>query len=175
MTNETIHFFAPPGSFAPTLGVMARAAFFHTFAHLYDPAPFQQFLEESYGPGGKMERDFADPSVRWQVAVAGDQPIGYAKLSPLVLPAPSPKAGAMELQQIYVLRPWHGRGVADKLITWAMSEARAQGAPEIYLAVFDHNTRAKRFYARHGFSEVGHCTFRLGDRLDDDRIWRKQF
>jgi hypothetical protein len=76
MTNETIRFFAPPGSFAPTLGVMARAAFFDTLAHLYDPTPFQQFLEESYGPGGKMERDFADPSVRWQVAVAGDLQTG---------------------------------------------------------------------------------------------------
>jgi hypothetical protein len=34
---------------------------------LYDPAPFQQFLEESYGPGGKMARDFADPCVRWKL------------------------------------------------------------------------------------------------------------
>jgi predicted kinase len=33
--------------------------------------------------------------------------------------------------------------------------------------------RAKRFYTRHGFSEVGHCTFMLGDRVDDDRVWRK--
>jgi diamine N-acetyltransferase len=41
------------------------------------------------------------------------------------------------------------------------------------LTVFDHNLRAKRFYTRHGFSEVGHCTFRLGDRVDDDRVWRK--
>jgi hypothetical protein len=62
MTNETIHFFTPSRSFAPTLGAMAREAFSDTFAHLYDRAPFLQFLEEAYGPGGKMERDFADPS-----------------------------------------------------------------------------------------------------------------
>lgn len=49
----------------------------------------------------------------------------------------------------------------------------AHGAPEIYLTVFDHNQRAKRFYARHGFEEVGHCTFRLGERVHDDRVWRK--
>jgi diamine N-acetyltransferase len=35
------------------------------------------------------------------------------------------------------------------------------------------NARAKRFYSRHGFIEVGHCTFTLGDRVDDDRVWRK--
>jgi ribosomal protein S18 acetylase RimI-like enzyme len=71
------------------------------------------------------------------------------------------------------LTPWHGRGVAEELMDWAIDAARADGAPEIYLTVFDHNVRAKRFYTRHGFSEVGHCTFRLGDRVDDDRVWRK--
>ena len=95
------------------------------------------------------------------------------KLYPLVAPAPAPQPGAMELQQIYVLRPWHGRGVAEGLMNCAIDTTRAEGAPEIYLTVFDHNIRAKRFYARHGFSEVGHCTFRLGDRVDDDRVWRK--
>jgi GNAT superfamily N-acetyltransferase len=173
MTNESVHFFTPPKGFASTLGAMAREAFSDTFAHLYDPDPFMQFLEEAYGPGGKMERDFANPSIRWRVAVIDDQPIGYAKLSPLVAPAPTPQPGAMELQQIYVLKPWHGRGVAEKLMDWAIDAARAEAAPEIYLTVFDHNIRAKRFYTRHGFSEVGHCTFRLGNRVEDDRVWRK--
>jgi GNAT superfamily N-acetyltransferase len=171
--NETIHFLNPTQGDASALGLMARQAFSDTFAHLYDPAPFAQFLNEAYGPGGKMERDLADPSIRWRVAAIADQPIGYAKLTPLVAPAPAPQPGAMELQQIYVLKPWHGRGVAEKLMGWAIDAARADGAPEIYLTVFDHNDRAKRFYTRHGFSEVGHCAFRLGDRVDDDRVWRK--
>jgi len=173
MTNESIHFFSPNQGFASALGLMARLAFSDAFAHLYDPAPFLQFLDKAYGPAGKMERDLADPSIRWRVAAIDNQPIGYAKLSPLGAPAPAPQPGAMELQQIYVLKPWHGRRVADELMAWAIDAARAQGAPEIYLTVFDHNERAKRFYARHGFSEVGHCTFRLGDRVDDDRVWRK--
>jgi ribosomal protein S18 acetylase RimI-like enzyme len=120
-----------------------------------------------------MERDFANPTIQWQVAAIANQPIGYAKLSSLTAPTPSPQPGAMELQQIYVLKPWHGQGVAEELMNWAITTARAAGAPEIYLTVFDHNARAKRFYTRHGFSEVGHCTFQLGNRIDDDRVWRK--
>jgi GNAT superfamily N-acetyltransferase len=173
MMNEPIRFFSPTKGFAPALGLMAREAFSDAFAHMYDPVPFKQFLEEAYGPAGKMERDFSDPSIRWRVAAIDDQPIGYAKLSPLVAPAPAPQPGAMELQQIYVLRPWHGRGVAEELMNWAIDTARAEGAPEIYLTVFEHNIRAKRFYARHDFSDVGHCTFKLGDRVDYDRFWRK--
>lgn len=101
------------------------------------------------------------------------QPIGYAKLTPLRAPAPSPLPGAVELQQIYVLSEWHGSGVADHLMNWALATAAAAQAPEIYLTVFDHNERAKRFYSRYGFGEVGRCVFKLGDRSDEDRIWRR--
>jgi ribosomal protein S18 acetylase RimI-like enzyme len=56
---------------------------------------------------------------------------------------------------------------------WAISTARSRGASELYLSVFDDNHRAKRFYGRHGFEEVGRYGFRVGDQVDDDRIWRK--
>ncbi|MEO6923416.1 MAG: GNAT family N-acetyltransferase [Bryocella sp.] len=171
--NEVIDYFTPTKDTASSVCSMARKAFSETFAHCYDPAPFADFLEETYGLGGSMARDLADPSILWQVAAVSGQPIGYAKLSPLVAPAPNPQPGAMELRQIYVLSQWHGRGVADKLMNWVLATAAAQSAPELYLTVFDHNARAKRFYSRHGFSEVGHATFQLGDRVDDDRVWWK--
>ena len=171
--DEIIRYAAPSEEDVASLVATAREIFSDTFAHLYDQAPFDSFLDEAYGPGGRMERDLADLSIRWRIAVAGEMPIGYAKLSRLTAPAPTPLPGAMELQQIYVLRAWHGKGIADELMEWALDTARADGAPEIYLTVFDHNQRAKRFYTRYGFGEVGHCTFQLGDRIDDDRVWRK--
>jgi ribosomal protein S18 acetylase RimI-like enzyme len=171
--NEAIEYFAPASDMTGALCAMARQCFTDTFGHLYDAVPFSRFLEDAYGAGGSMERGLIDPEVRWQVAVIAGEIIGYAKLTPLRAPAPAPQTGALELQQIYVLSQWHGRGVAEALMNWALDTARADGAPEIYLTVFDHNVRAKRFYSRHGFYEVGHCTFQLGDRVDDDRVWRK--
>jgi GNAT superfamily N-acetyltransferase len=141
--NDVIHYFVPTKDHASLLCAMARQVFSDTFARLYAPIPFAQFLEEAYGPGGSMERDLADASICWQVAAIGDQPIGYAKLSRLVAPAPDPHSGAMELRQIYVLGRWHGKGVADRLISWALDIAHTRGAREIYLTVFDHNSRAK--------------------------------
>ena len=152
---------------------MARTAFSDTFAGLYEPTPFAAFLDESYGIDGRMHRDLADPTIEWRIAVGQSGIVGYAKLTPLRAPAPVPLPGALELQQLYVLRRWHGTGVAAQLMEWALEAASAARAPEVYLTVFDHNERAKRFYARYGFSEVGRCTFQLGDRIDDDRIWRR--
>ena len=151
---------------------VARRIFADTFAKHYDEAAFQTFCDAVYLPGGLMSAEFTMPDVRWCVATEDDNPIGYAKLTPLRAPATNPHPRALEMQQLYVLRAWHGKGVADRLAEWALETARSDGAPEIYLTVFDHNERAKRFYARYGFVEVGHCTFQLGDRIDDDRIWR---
>lgn len=175
MSHGDVRYFAPGGDRFDELRAMARRCFADTFSHLYDPEPFARFLDEVYGDHGAMSTDLRDPSMEWCAAEARGDIIGYAKLRPLAAPAPDPRRGALELQQIYVLREWHGLGVAERLMQWALDRSRELGAPEVYLTVFDHNARAKRFYARHGFAEVGHCTFQLGDRVDDDRVWRKTF
>jgi diamine N-acetyltransferase len=54
---------------------------------------------------------------------------------------------------------------------WSIDTALQPRSPELYLTVFDHNERAKRFYRRYGFREVGRCTFTLGGVDYDDRIW----
>lgn len=158
---------------AIALAAVARRIFTDTFGHLFDRLAFDAFCEAAYGPCGSMASDLADPGIAWRIAEHAGAPIGYAKLRPLVAPAPRPQVGAMELQQIYVLANWHGQGIAEALMRWAIGTARAQGAPELYLTVFDHNLRARRFYARHGFAEVGRCEFRLGGKAYDDRVWRK--
>ena len=42
--------------------------------------------------------------------------------------------------------------------------------PSLYLTVSEHNERTKRFYIRHGFIEVGHREFRVGDQMHDDGV-----
>lgn len=171
--NAPVSHASPDASLLPALLPVARRIFTDTFAHLYDRDAFEKFCDRVYAVDGPMSRDFSDPAVHWRVATCNGEPVGYAKLTPLRAPAPDPAPSALELQQIYVLAEWQGAGVAQALMAWAIYTARDLGADELYLTVFDHNHRAKRFYARNGFQEVGRCTFRLGDRVDDDRIWRK--
>jgi len=170
----TWHLVTPDAALFERLLPVARRIFTETFSSLYDETPFETFCDEVYSSGGSMARDFAAPDVRWRVATADGAPVGYAKLTPLRAPAIDPAPGSFELQQIYLLSAWHGTGVADALVEWAVSTASALGATELYLTVFKHNERAKRFYTRHGFEDVGQCEFRLGDRIDDDRIWRRR-
>lgn len=172
-TIDEIEFAAPTAAMSPSLRTVAQKIFTDTFGHLYSAAALEAFCTQSYADDGSMARDLADPAIDWQVACVDSQPVGYAKLTPLRAPAQTPLPGALELQQIYVESAWHGTGVAERLMQWAVERAGLREAPELYLTVFDHNTRAKRFYARHGFREVGHCTFTIGGQVHDDRIWCK--
>jgi GNAT superfamily N-acetyltransferase len=151
---------------------MASQGFVESFGHLYNEVDLASFLVAAYGPEG-IVRDLGDTAFSFRAASEGGRIVGYAKLGPLGVPAPQPAPGAIELKQIYVLAPWHGAGVAGELMDWAIAVARERGAPELYLSVFDHNHRAKRFYARYGFEDVGGCIFRVGEQLDEDRMWRR--
>ncbi len=154
------------------LNAMAQRCFVETFAHLYCERDLKSFLASAYGPDG-LRKDLADLRFDWRVATSGGQVVGYVKTGPLGLPAPDPLPGALELKQMYVLKDWQGAGIAAELMEWAIARVGERGAPELYLSVFDHNHRAKRFYTRYGFADVGPCTFRVGDQIDDDRMWRR--
>lgn len=153
------------------LNAMALESFTETFAAEYRREDFEEYTARAYGPDGLL-RDLADPTIRFRVAEADGRIIGYAKLSNLVIPFDAAKPDACELRQLYVLAAWHGQGVAQVLMDWTIAEARRLGAPELYLAVFEFNHRARAFYARYGFVEVGEFDFRLGDRVDRDRVWQ---
>lgn len=173
MTPAAITYLTPDAALGRKLLPVARRIFTETFGDLYDREAFKAFCDDVYLPGGSMDRELMSAEVRWRVAVLDGDPIGYAKLTPLRAPAGAAPPASMELQQIYVRSDWQGAGMASALMDWTVATATAQRAPELYLTVFDHNERAKRFYARNGFEEVGRCTFQLGGRIDDDRIWRK--
>ena len=71
-----------------------------------------------------------------------------------------------------MLSPWQGHGVAQEMMDWAIRHGREHGAREIILSVYVDNHRARRFYQRYGFEEIGAYAFRVGETIDDDRLMR---
>jgi ribosomal protein S18 acetylase RimI-like enzyme len=77
---------------------------------------------------------------------------------------------AVELSKMYVLPDCHGAGVSAALMTAALTEAGNLVAKSVWLGVNQHNQRAQRFYAKHGFSINGTKTFRLGAGIENDYV-----
>jgi len=145
-----------------------RDSFVATFGHLYSDEDLGAFLAGVHRQA--FEDELADPRFTIRLAEEDGALAGFAKLGPDDLPGASP--GSVELYQLYVLEPWKGRGVAIALMDWAIATARKQGAAQLRLTVYVANHRARRFYGRYGFEEVGKYVFMVGDHADDDRIMR---
>ena len=159
---------ARPGD-AAALATLGRDSFTETFGHLYSPENLAIFLtghsEETW------RGELADPRFAVRVGEAEGRAVAYAKLGPPALPLKAEGPG-IELRQFYVLKPWHGAGLAAELMDWVRAEARARGASEIRLSVFTDNARARRFYERFGFDYVGRYRFMVGSHADEDLIMR---
>lgn len=167
-----IDYFTPRDEDGPALAAMAEQSFIETFGHLYDWADLASFCRTAFGPETGIPRQVVDPALRFRCARADGAIIGFCKLGPVSLPVERPHHQAIELRQLYVLSAWHGRGVAQALMGWAIDQARAMAAPEMYLSVYTENPRAQRFYARYGFEDIGPYTFVVGNHPDDDRLYR---
>lgn len=152
------------------LGGIARATFIETFGLLYSLPNLEGFLRA--GSDAAYEAELNDPDIDVRFAMADEVPVGFCKVSRLKLPADTSEPTAMELRQLYIFRPWQGAGIAQILTQWALDRARERGARELWLSVFSENHRARRFYARHGFVEVGPYKFMVGDQADEDVLCR---
>lgn len=154
---------------APLMSRLGAQTFSDTFGHLYTPENLAAFLVNHSEENWLAELN--DPGLTVRLAEQDGEAVGFAKVGPHKLPVPA-SGPAAELRQLYVLVRWHGTGVAQALMDWAMDEARARGAGEMFLSVFIDNHRAQRFYARYGFEAVGSYAFMVGDHEDEDLIMR---
>ena len=146
-----------------------RASFCDTFAHLYRPDDLAAFLGQ-FTPEAWAD-ELGDPAYAFRVAEDCGEPVGFVKLGPSSLPV-EPTGSAVELRQLYVLTSHLGAGVGTDLMEWAIAESRRRGIDELYLTVYTDNHRARRFYSRYGFEEVGPYAFMVGEQADEDIIMR---
>jgi ribosomal protein S18 acetylase RimI-like enzyme len=146
-----------------------RQSFIDTFAHLYGADDLAAFLATK--TPAQFREEHADPSFEFALAEDDGELAGYVKLGPPELPVETPP-DTVELCQLYVLKPWHGSGVAAGLMDRALEFVHRKQARHVQLSVYVDNIRARRFYERYGFHAVGRYDFMVGSHADEDIILR---
>jgi GNAT superfamily N-acetyltransferase len=143
------------------LSLVAGAAFLESFADDHPRDAILAHLAECHG-AATYAALLADPAIAtWIVESPVAAPVGYAVLAPAALPGAGEGDG--ELKRIYLLAPWQGTGVSQALFAALVEEARERGYRRLLLSVYGPNHRARAFYARAGFVEIGETVFAVGD------------
>lgn len=114
--------------------------------------------------------EIADPDGVTLLVESSGRLIGYSQVRRSAPPEAVRGEAPVEIRRFYVDRPWHGRGVAQRLMAAARDAARDLGGRTLWLNVWERNPRAIAFYARHGFRDVGAVDFWLGSDRQTDRV-----
>ena len=154
---------------APRISEVFQQSFMDTFGHLYRAEDLAEFLATKGADA--FRRDLEDSRFEVIAAEHDGQLIGYVKLGPPELPVETPP-DTIEVRQLYVLKRWHGSGVARELMDRALDLVREKQARHVQLSVYVDNHRARRFYERYGFHAVGRYDFMVGSHADEDIILR---
>lgn len=154
---------------AQVLADLARTTFYDAFAATNDPADMALHLERAYGVS-QQTAELLDTGITSLLVEKDGNAIAYAQIRNHQVPKCVSGATPLELWRFYVDRRWHGQGVAPALMERVKSEARLRGASTLWLGVWEHNDRARAFYAKCGFSDVGEHIFLFGTDPQTDRV-----
>jgi diamine N-acetyltransferase len=154
---------------AEALAALAEQTFRDAFAADNDPADMDAYCATAFAVDVQRAHLADSAIVTLLMHVADGALIGYAQLRdgghPKV-PGPAP----IELWRFYIHQTHHGRGAARALMEVVLSRASARGGRTLWLGVWERNHRARGFYLKHGFADVGAHEFLLGRDLQVDRL-----
>ncbi|WP_448216722.1 N-acetyltransferase family protein [Endozoicomonas sp. 2B-B] len=94
------------------------------------------------------------------IAIEDDHLVEYLSLN---VSARCPVTGSKkpELDRLYIQESFTGKGLGSKLLQEALTFCSSAGLEQLWLTVFHENTRALKFYEKHGFKEIGLTYFEL--------------
>jgi diamine N-acetyltransferase len=155
------------------LAALAERTFRETYTAHNTAENMESYVAGHFGPE-RQARELRDPDLSTLVAELDGQAAGYVQLGRGPAPAGISGPEPMEIVRFYVDHPWHGRGVAQRLMAAAVDEARAAGARTLWLGVWERNDRAIAFYHKCGFHDAGTQIFVLGSDRQRDLVLERR-
>jgi GNAT superfamily N-acetyltransferase len=154
---------------AAALAILAARTFRDTFGADNRPEDLTLHLAMAYGLE-QQSRELADPAMLTLVAESDGALVAFAQLrrgqAPVCVTGPAP----IELWRFYLEAEWHGRGLAQQLMSRVIDAAHDLDAATLWLGVWERNPRAIAFYQKAGYVDVGAHRFVLGADPQTDRI-----
>ena len=152
----------------------AEEIFVSTYADEYANERLDKHVAERFGEA-QQYAELCDPART--TLVARDADGAWAGFSVLRLrPAPPEVHGnhPVEVERFYVGGPWQGRGLARSLMEATIARAGANGHEAVWLCVWKHNARARRFYEKMGFAAIGEAVYVFGGEAELDILMARR-
>lgn len=156
----------------PLIAELSKKTFAQTFSKYNTQEDMEKFFAENYSVE-KLSDEMKNKDSSFFIAYSDDNAAAYMKIN--VHDAQTEEQGddCLEVQRLYVLEAFKGQKIGGALMKIAEDEARAQKLSSLWLGVWEHNEKAKEFYAHCGFERFSEHVFVLGNDRQTDFLLRK--
>lgn len=160
---------------APRLQALAEEAYRQTFGPYNTEENMDQYIRDNLSLQ-RLEKELACSDSAFVFALDEDgRPAGYLKLNHAPVQTELKDPASLEIERIYALQQYQGKGVGPLLMQYAIRQAVQEQKAYLWLGVWEKNPRAIRFYEKHGFYRFGQHVFQLGEDRQLDYLMRKDF
>lgn len=154
---------------AKALSELAEATFRATFGAMNTVEHMELHCQNSYSEQ-IQSAEISNPRMITLLSEDGNRMIGYAQMRWGSAPDCVSSTNPAEVQRLYVVQEWHGKGIAQALMNACIEEIKHRGSDAMWLGVWEHNPRAISFYKKSGFAQMGDHVFPLGGDPQRDII-----
>ncbi len=141
---------------ATVLAQMSKKTFFDTFTGTCKEEDMQAFLEQFYNLE-QVQKELSNLDDFCFFVEVNGEPIGYIRF--MEDNSDFPEANewkSLQLKRLYVLKEYHGKGIAQKLMGFFLAYAEQHQYQLVWLGVWEYNCRAQKFYTKYGFVNSGY-------------------
>lgn len=145
----------------PALLDISRKTFIEAFSWGNTEENLHLYLDE-YFTGRKLWEEVSNTCSAFYFARLDSLVTGYLKLNFDSAQTELRDPRGMEIERIYVLQEFYGKGIGNALLGKALQVAQEKPVDYIWLGVWEQNPRAIRFYQKNQFVEFDRHVFRVG-------------
>lgn len=157
---------------ARRLGVLGMQVFLDTYAAQgIRPLIADEALE--HFSTDAIARLLLHPATTFIVAESAGHLVGFAQLTRGAKPPRCEVSDTVELERLYVLERFTGRGVGKRLLHEAERRAASNDASMLWLTAWIGNRRALAFYAAQGYADTGKTFYDFQGERCENRLFAK--
>lgn len=153
------------------LQCVSRTTFKESFGEQNTREDMEKYLREKFNEA-QLLLELDNPDSAFYLATLEGNVVGYLKLNTGKAQTELMDESGLEIERIYVLNKFIGKGIGKQLFNRAFDIARQKKSHFIWLGVWEKNERALTFYHKIGFVEFDKHIFVLGDDHQTDILMK---
>ncbi len=140
---------------AHTLSNIAATVFRDAYRSAFESdRQVEEFIATNLSPTA-LRSEIESGQTWYLLGLVDRMAVGFLKLERSLPPECVGCRPSIELAKLYVLKAFHGGGIANTLMQRGVEHAQRFGVTQMWLCVWEKNPRAQAFYRRWGFGTVG--------------------